>query len=78
MHRDREGSLYLKRPNPLRETKGDGYSSGRQLRSRFRIQEQRRSLPQVETSAKVIADVQYVGDRRKRHSSNPDPGCRLW
>src|SRR5580658_3738552 len=71
MHRDREGSLWLKWPNPIWQTKGNRYPSRRQLRSRFRIQEQRRSFPQSEASTKIISDVQYLDGRMNRHSSNP-------
>jgi hypothetical protein len=71
MHRDREAPLRSKWGHRVRETKGNGYSSCRQLRSSSRIQEQRRSFPQQEASTKVIPDVQYLGGRMTRHLSNP-------
>jgi hypothetical protein len=71
MHRNRKGSLWLKWPNPIWQTRGNGYPSHRQLWSRFRIQEQRRSFPQSEASTKIISDVQYLDGRMNRHSSNP-------
>src|SRR5271170_2879019 len=71
MHRDREGPLRLKWPNPFWETKRNSYPCCRQLRSKFRIQQQRRSSPQSEASTKIISEVQYLGGRMYRHSSNP-------
>jgi hypothetical protein len=71
MHRDREAPLRLKWLRRLWETKGDSYSSCRQLRSSGRRQEQRRSFPQSEAATKIISDVQYLGGRMTRHSSNP-------
>src|SRR5277367_3212233 len=73
MHRDRKGPLRLKWPNPFWETKRNSYPCCRQLRSRIRIQQQRRRSPQSEASTKIISDVQYLGGRMNRHSSNPFP-----